>query len=341
MKKYTFLFLCQFALICGHLSVSAQTISNITLAYSCPCKVTATYTLNAAQPTTVQLYYSTDTVGYSSPGTTTGNWLPAETFPDRAPGTHTDFWDCAAAGVIYGQFYFKLVPVNNLPECVMINGVCWATRNVAAHGVFVDNPEDYGALFQWGRKGDGHEQRTSPSYPTNDDSFENGIVSGAANFDANDQIVSTHAAYGKFIKQNNSPYNWRDPSISTLWNSGSEAAPVKTANDPSPPGYRVPTDAEIQSLLNTTYVTNVWTTENGVAGRRFTDIATGNSIFLPAAGYRSDSDGTLSRVGTYGYYWSGTEYNASNAWTLGFSSSGVSRSYNRKALGFSFRPVAE
>ena len=118
MKKYTFLFLCQFAIICGHLSVSAQTLSNITLAYSCPCKVTATYTLNAAQPTTVQLYYSTDTVGYSSPGTTTGNWLPADTFPDRAPGTHTDFWDdCAAAGVIYGQFYFKLVPVSNLQCC--------------------------------------------------------------------------------------------------------------------------------------------------------------------------------------------------------------------------------
>ena len=81
---------------------------------------------------------------------------------------------------------------------IVINGIKWATRNLAAHGKFVENPEDYGALFQWGRKGDGHEQRTSPNYPTNDNSTENGVVGGSG-LDANGQIVGTHAAYGKFI----------------------------------------------------------------------------------------------------------------------------------------------
>jgi len=33
---------------------------------------------------------------------------------------------------------------------VMINGTCWATRNVDMPGTFVANPEDYGMLYQWG-----------------------------------------------------------------------------------------------------------------------------------------------------------------------------------------------
>jgi len=33
---------------------------------------------------------------------------------------------------------------------VMINGICWATRNVDMPGTFVANPEDYGMLYQWG-----------------------------------------------------------------------------------------------------------------------------------------------------------------------------------------------
>ena len=35
---------------------------------------------------------------------------------------------------------------------VLINGVVWATRNVAAPGVFADNPEDPGMFYQWNRK---------------------------------------------------------------------------------------------------------------------------------------------------------------------------------------------
>lgn len=37
-------------------------------------------------------------------------------------------------------------------ECVEINGVCWATRNVDAPGTFTQNPEDAGMLYQWNRK---------------------------------------------------------------------------------------------------------------------------------------------------------------------------------------------
>ena len=35
---------------------------------------------------------------------------------------------------------------------VVINGVKWATRNVAAPGTFAANPEDAGMFYQWNRK---------------------------------------------------------------------------------------------------------------------------------------------------------------------------------------------
>jgi hypothetical protein len=43
----------------------------------------------------------------------------------------------------------------NISSCddgVVINGIRWATRNVDAPGTFVQNPEDAGMIFQWGRR---------------------------------------------------------------------------------------------------------------------------------------------------------------------------------------------
>ena len=71
----------------------------------------------------------------------------------------------------------------------VINGVKWATCNVDAHGKFAATPESYGMLYQWGRKGDGHEKRTSQNYPTDNTEFENGVVIDAGSFDATGQIV--------------------------------------------------------------------------------------------------------------------------------------------------------
>jgi len=223
-------------------------------------------------------------------------------------------------------------------EGVIINGIKWATRNVAAHGKFVEKPEDYGAIFQWGRKGDGHEQRTSPNYPTNDTNPENGAVSSSENFDENGQIVNTHAAFGKFIKQVDSPRDWRIPQINTLWNSGSEAAPIKTANDPCPDGWRVPTHADLNSLTQNILI---WTTENGVNGYRLTDNATGNSLFLPATGARNYETGAFSTVGEYGSYWTSASGNT-EAHYLVFGSDFFETYYIiYRAFGLSVRCVAE
>jgi len=216
---------------------------------------------------------------------------------------------------------------------VVISGVRWATRSLATHGKFVKNPEDYGALFQWGRVGDGHEQRTSQNYPTNDESEENGMVGGSENFDTYGQIVNTHPAYGKFIKQNVPPYDWRYPSSATIWNSGSTAVPVKTANDPCPNGWRVPTHTELASLGYGEWI------ETPAAGRRFG--SDDNLLFLPAAGGHTSYNGKLSGVGTDGIYWSSTpEYH--EAYYLYFTNSYVNPNLHiYRAYGFSVRCVAE
>lgn len=79
-------------------------------------------------------------------------------------------------------------------------------------------------------------------------------------------------------------------------------------NDPSPAGWRVPTIKEFERLWDTEKVTHKWTKIKGVKGQKFTDKATGNSIFLPALGYR-DVNGNYTTVhwkGLAGFYWSST-----------------------------------
>jgi len=172
---------------------------------------------------------------------------------------------------------------------VMINGVKWATSNVAAPGTFAANPEDAGMFYQWNRK---------TAWPTT------GAVSG---------------------------WNNTTPT-GTTWTK---------SNDPSPTGWRVPTIDEIKKLLDTDRVRSVWTTQNGINGRKFTDQATGNSIFLPAAGARYHNDGTLYSVGSDGSYWGSQASGSGNAYFFVFSSSNADWSTPTRISGHSVRPVAE
>ena len=227
---------------------------------------------------------------------------------------------------------------NDKGDWVLINGTKWATRNLDTHGHFVAKPEDLGGLFQWGRKGDGHERRTSPSYPTNNSSVEEGIVS-VPYLDANGQVVNTHAAYGKFIKNDyiTSFYDWCSPQNNALWNTGSEVSPVKSANDPCPSGWRVPTPAEFEKLVNSG---SIWTSQDGVYGRRFGSDS--NSIFLPATGIRG-GNGVINAVTfTIAAYWSSSA-SSYQAAALTFGDDFVSRVIggNPRVFGSSIRCVAE
>ena len=101
----------------------------------------------------------------------------------------------------------------------------------------------------------------------------------------------------------------------------------------------MPSKAQFEELINSSYTTKEWTTLNGVKGRKITSKKNGNSIFLPAAGYRYDS--SLSYTGSYGYYWSRkSRWDLPwSAWYLVFDSSGVRTNDYARCYGKSVRPV--
>ena len=103
----------------------------------------------------------------------------------------------------------------------------------------------------------------------------------------------------------------------------------------------MPTWDDIKELLDN--CTKEWTTHNGVKGYKLTNKINGNSIFLPAAGYRWD--GGLYFACSEGEYWSSTrspsDADADCACHLFFYSGSVTWNYYACYYGFTVRPVSK
>lgn len=78
-------------------------------------------------------------------------------------------------------------------------------------------------------------------------------------------------------------------------------------------GWRMPSSAECRELLNK--CSWQWTSKNGVRGYQVTG-PSGNSIFLPGAGYYKE--GALEYCGSNGNYWSGSPNGADKAYYISF-----------------------
>jgi len=116
--------------------------------------------------------------------------------------------------------------------------------------------------------------------------------------------------------------------------------------------WRLPTKSEMEELR--TKCKWVWTTKNAIEGYLITG-TNGNTIFLPAAGYRNgttisyyDTFTGTSHDGEYktGRYWTGTlSYYDSGwdgfAWCLSFQSVSVYMNDRDRCYGCSVRPVTE
>jgi uncharacterized protein (TIGR02145 family) len=148
-------------------------------------------------------------------------------------------------------------------------GRIWMDRNLGASQAATSSTDAnaYGDLYQWGRRSDGHQCRTSPTTST---------------LSSVDQPTN-----GNFILTPNSPYDWRSPQNTNLWQG------VNGVNNPCPSGYRLPTETELGAERLS------WS-QNNSAG------AFASPLKLPVAGYRSSSDGSLGNVGSTGFYWSST-----------------------------------
>jgi hypothetical protein len=192
---------------------------------------------------------------------------------------------------------------NNCHEYVDLglpSGTKWATMNVGA-----TSPEDYGDYFAWGE--------TQPKEEYNWSTYK-----------------WCEGRYDTQTKYCTKSYCGTVDNKTTLELSD-DAANANWGGD-----WRMPTEAEQDELR--TECTWTWEQKNGVNG--YTVIGpNGNSIFLPAAGYRYNSD---LRHASSGYYWSsslitGDSY---NAYYLGFDSDRVfSSSDYPRSNGQFVRPV--
>ena len=198
--------------------------------------------------------------------------------------------------------YFRYYNGHASVDLGLPSGLLWATCNVGA-----DNPEDYGDYFAWG------ETQPKDTYNWSTYQYCNGSYNTLTKY-------CNNSSYG---------YNGFTDNLTTLLPED-DAATANWGSD-----WRMPTNEEWQELYNNT--THTWTTQNGVNGRLFT-ASNGNSLFLPAAGYRDDS--SLNLAGINGGYWSSSLYagDPDDAWGLYFYSDdcyvlGSSRYYDQSVRG--------
>jgi len=235
-------------------------------------------------------------------------------------------------------------------------GAITAKNKAADYGIIT---ADCGKLFQWGRKS-GVDASGNPS--TLDDTVLNNCPVGIEGGGLPD--MSTWD--GKHIITNPSnpdtQYNWllfvagqdnpEDGDMVTgawyqqLWNANegkADADVVKTATDPCPKGWRVPTQAEwiaIGAGQEAAVSGTTWDSSNlrlTVPGKE-----SGKNLVLPAAGSRY-SDGASYGQGASGYYWSSSVPAASTSasYVLFNSAGGLNTRANNRANGFSVRCVQE
>ncbi|MBO4986172.1 MAG: hypothetical protein J6C57_04185 [Paludibacteraceae bacterium] len=180
--------------------------------------------------------------------------------------------------------------------------VKWATCNVGA-----SSPEDYGDYFAWG------ETEPKEVYAWSNYKYCNGSYDSLTKYNKNSSCGT--------IVDNKTQLDLTDDAARANWGGS----------------WRMPTDAELTELRNN--CTWTWTSQNGVNGYKVTSKSNGNSIFLPAAGYRGGS--SLVYAGSYGSYWSSSLSTDSpnDAWNVYFDSGNVGRGSDYRGGGQSVRPV--
>ena len=180
--------------------------------------------------------------------------------------------------------------------------VKWATCNVGA-----DSPEDYGDYFAWGE--------TKPKSTYNGSTYK---WHQGDSYDLSKYCTGREGEYGTV--DNKTQLDLSDDAAHVNWGGS----------------WRMPTHDEFAELQEKCTWTR--TTQDGVIGYKVISKTNGNSIFLPAAGYRDDS-----RLFPGGYYWSSSLFTEFpfRAWSMGFDFS-IPPLYARtpdRHYGLSVRPV--
>ena len=205
-------------------------------------------------------------------------------------------------GTAYGEEMSFTTETPAVHEYVDLGlSVKWAACNVGA-----SKPEEYGDYFAWG------ETTTKDTYSWSTYKYCNGSEDSLTKY-------NTSSSYGTV--DNKKQLEVSDDAARVNWGGS----------------WRMPTDAEWTELRG--QCTWTWTTQNGVNGYKVTSKSNGNSIFLPAAGYRGGS--SSGGAGRGGDYWSSSLETGSpdGARGVNFDSSNVYRAGFYRYGGQSVRPV--
>ena len=126
---------------------------------------------------------------------------------------------------------------------------------------------------------------------------------------------------------------------------------IKTVYDPCPVGFKMPAsnaftgftaNGQNSGPMNVDGTSDGQTYRNNFGHNFWTNSSKTATINFPASGCRDVSDGSLSLVGDYGYYWSAGPHSRDNGFSLVFAYPSLYPATNNyRSYGFSARPVSE
>jgi len=195
-------------------------------------------------------------------------------------------------------------------------------------------------IFSSCSKNDKTEDYDTTTYPTDTDTgvIINGIKWATRNVDQSGTFAARPESAGMYYRWNHKKAWYTGTSLENYTQTGTT---WEKDNDPSPTGWRVPTREEQTKLIEIDKVASEWTSKNGVKGRKFTDIATGNTIFLPAVGI-PDDNGKLIYIGMGLYLSSTLSINDFDVCIMPISNDGAYEGSGYGNVGwYSIRSVAE
>lgn len=210
-----------------------------------------------------------------------------------------------------GEYYYgetRSFTTKNSAEdvaCEMVDlglSVKWASCNVGA-----SSPEQYGSYYSWG------EITTKSNYTWNTYKWCDGTMTSLTKYNADAHIG---------VVDNKKSLDPDDDVAHIRWGGT----------------WRIPSIDEMKELISK--CTWEWTTQRGVNGQKVTG-PNGNSIFLPAAGYRHGV--FTENNGTYGCYWSSSlgDFYSSSAGYLSFDREKILSGGTYRHRGRPIRPVSE
>ncbi len=190
------------------------------------------------------------------------------------------------------------------------SGIRWASCNVGA-----TTPEGYGYYFAWGET----DSKKDYSWAT----YKYANVGEFYHYKFTKYCTDASSGDNGFI-DNKTVLEPEDDAATANWGDV----------------WRMPTDAEWTELREQCMCT--WTAQNGMNGYQVASKTNGNSIFLPAAGFR-DGNAAPYVAGRRGYYWSSSllENSSDSVWIVTFNHEKVERDNDKRNKGLSVRPVQD